>query len=130
MAASPSTSDLQPLLDRLPAEVAALVTAADELLHRVDPDVVRVVWPHQRTVGYGVGPKKMTEHYAYLAAYDRHLNLGCNYGARLDDGGLLEGSGQNMRKLTVRTPEDLRDPRLEPLLRAARQERLAALGRG
>jgi hypothetical protein len=88
------------------------------------------VWPHQRTVGYGVGPKKMTEHYAYLAAYDRHLNLGCNYGARLDDGGLLEGTGQNMRKLTVRTPQDLRDPRLEPLLRAARQERLAALGRG
>ncbi len=130
MAASPSTSDLQPLLDRLPAEVAALVTAADELLHRVDPDVVSVVWPHQRTVGYGVGPKKMTEHYAYLAAYDRHLNLGCNYGARLDDGGLLEGTGQNMRKLTVRTPQDLRDPRLEPLPRAARQERLAALGRG
>ena len=130
MAASPSTPDLQPLLDRLPAEVAALVTAADELVRRVDPDVVRVVWPHQRTVGYGVGPKKMSEHYAYLAVYERHLNLGCNYGARLDDGGLLEGTGQNMRKLTVRTPGDLDDPRLEPLLRAARRERLEALGRG
>ena len=129
MPASASTADLQPLLDQLPAEVAGLVTAADELLHRVDPDVVRVVWPHQRTVGYGVGPQKMSEHYAYLAVYERHLNLGCNYGARLDGGGLLEGTGQNMRKLTVRTPEDLADPRLEPLLRAARQERLAALGR-
>jgi hypothetical protein len=76
-----------------------------------EPDVVRVVWPHQRTVGYGVGPKKMTEHYAYLAVHPRHVNLGCNHGAHLDDGGLLEGAERNM------------------LLRAARQERLTALGR-
>ena len=129
MPADPPTPDLAPLLDRLTSEVAALVRAADELIRRVDPEAVRVVWPHQRTAGYGIGPKKMSEHYAYLAVYDRHLNLGCNHGARLDDGGLLEGTGQNMRKLTVRTPEDLRDPRLEPLLRAARQERLATLGR-
>ena len=130
MPADRSTPDLQPLLDAVPAEVAALLTAADELLRRVDPEVVRVVWPHQRTVGYGIGPKKMTEHYAYLAAYQRHVNLGCNYGARLPHHGLLEGSGQNMRKMTVRRVEDLDDPRLEPLLRAARQDRLTALGRG
>ena len=120
----------QELLVQLPPEVAALVTAADELIRRTDPDAVRVVWPHQRTVGYGVGPKKMSEHYAYLAVHPRHVNLGCNYGARLDDGGLLERTGQNMRKMTVRTVDDLADPRLVPLLRVARQERLTALGRG
>jgi hypothetical protein len=109
--------------------VAALVTAADELVRRTDAEVVRVVWPHQKTVGYGVGPKKMSEHYAYLAVHPRHVNLGCNYGAHLDDGGLLEGTGQNMRKLTVRTVEALDDPRLVPLLQAARRERLTALGR-
>ena len=117
------------LLDQLSPEVAALVTAADELIRRVDPTAVRVVWPHQKTVGYGVGPKKMSEHYAYLAVHPRHVNLGCNYGAHLDDGGLLEGTGQNMRKLTVRTVDALDDPRLVPLLRAARQERLTTLGR-
>jgi hypothetical protein len=69
------------------------------------------------------------EHYAYLAVHPRHVNLGCNYGAHLDDGGLLEGTGQNMRKVTIRTVEALSDPRLVPLLRAARQERLEALGR-
>lgn len=87
------------------------MTAADELIRRTDPDAGRAVWPHQPTVGYGIGPKKMSEHYAYLAAslavHDRHLNLGCNHGARLDHGGLLEGSGQNMRKMTVRAPEAL-----------------------
>ena len=105
------------------------MTAADDLVRRTDPDVVRVVWPHQRTVGYGVGPKKLSEHYAYLAVHPRHVNLGCNHGAHLDDGGLLEGAGRNMRKTTVRTVDDLADPRLVPLLRAARQERLTALGR-
>jgi len=121
--------DWAALLAPLPPEVAALVTAADDLVRRTDPDVVRVVWPHQRTVGCGVGPKKMTEHYAYLAVHPRHVNLGCNHGAHLDDGGLLEGTGRNMRKTTVRTVDDLADPRLLPLLRAARQERLTALGR-
>ncbi|WP_324273751.1 hypothetical protein [Blastococcus brunescens] len=109
--------------------MAALLTAADELVRRTDPEVVRIVWPHQKTVGYGVGPRKMSEHYAYLASHPRHVNLGCNYGARLDGGGLLEGTGQNMRKTTLRSVDDLADPRLVPLLRAARQERLTALGR-
>jgi hypothetical protein len=81
------------------------------------------------TTLYGVGPKKMSEHYAYLAVHPRHVNLGCNHGAHLDDGGLLEGTGRNMRKTTVRTVDALADPRLVPLLRAARQERLTALGR-
>ena len=117
------------LLAQLSPEVAALVTAADELVRRTDPAVVRVVWPHQKTVGYGVGPKKMSEHYAYLAVHPRHVNLGCNHGAHLDHGGLLEGTGQNMRSMRVRDVADLDDPRLVPLLRAARQERLAALGR-
>ncbi len=117
------------LLVQLTPEVAELVRAADAVVRRTDPDVVRVVWPHQKTVGYGVGPRKMSEHYAYLAVHPRHINLGCNYGAHLDDGGLLEGTGQNMRKVTIRAVEALSDPRLVPLLRAARQERLAALGR-
>jgi len=117
------------LLAGLSADVAVLVRAADDLVRRTDPAVVRVVWPHQKTVGYGVGPKKMSEHYAYLAVHPRHVNLGCNYGAHLEDGGLLEGTGQNMRKVTVRTVEDLADPRLVPLLQAARLERLSALGR-
>ena len=124
-----ATSHLESLLRQLSPEVAALVTAVDGVVQRVDPDVVRVVWPHQRTIGYGVGPKKMSEHYAYVTAHDKHVNLGCNYGARLDDAGLLEGTGKSMRRMTVRSTDVLDDPRLAPLLRAARQERLAALGR-
>ncbi|MGY1762631.1 hypothetical protein ACI79G_12250 [Geodermatophilus sp. SYSU D00779] len=124
-----TTADLDVLLARLAPGVAELVRAADALVREVDPDVVRVVWPHQGTVGYGVGPAKNSEHYAYLATFARHLNLGFNHGADLEHGGLLEGTGKAFRKLTVRRAEDLRDPRLVPLLRAAREERVSALGR-
>ena len=117
------------LLAQLSPEVAALVTAADELVRRTDAEVVRVVWPHQKTVGYGVGPKKMTEHYAYLAVYGEVLNLGFNHGAALDHGGLLDGTGKSFRKLRVAGGETLEDPRLADVLRAARAERLRALGR-
>jgi hypothetical protein len=123
------TDDLDVLLAKLGSEVADLVRAADDLVHEVDPHVVRVVWPHQGTVGYGVGSAKNSEHYAYLATFARHLNLGFNHGASLAHGGLLDGTGKAFRKLTVRSTDDLRDPRLGPLLRAARAERLAALGR-
>ena len=59
---TPASGTLEELIGRLRPEVAALVTAVDDLVHRTDPEVVRVVWPHQRTIGYGVGPKKMSEH--------------------------------------------------------------------
>jgi hypothetical protein len=123
-----STGDLDVLLTRLAPGVADLVRAADALVRQVDPDAVRVAWPHQGTVGYGVGPAKNSEHYAYLATFARHLNLGFNHGASLDHGGLLDG--KPFRKLTARRAEDLGDPRLVPLLRAARAQRLAALDRG
>lgn len=121
---------LDELLARVRPEVAALVTAADDLVHRVDPAAVRVVWPHQRTVGWGIGPRKMSDHYAYLTAHERHVNLGCNHGARLDDGGLLGGTGRSMRSTAVRSVDDLADPRWPAVLDAARRERLSALGRG
>jgi hypothetical protein len=98
-------------------------------VRRTDPDVVRVAWPQQKAVGYGVGPKKMSEHYAYITTHAEHINLGCNYGAALDDGGWLRGAGKNMRSAPTRTVEDLDDPRVVPTLRAARRERLAALVR-
>jgi hypothetical protein len=33
------------------------------------PDVVEVPWPRQRVIGYGVGPKKMSEHFCYVAVH-------------------------------------------------------------
>ena len=134
MAAAGSVDDPEAFaafVEGLPAAVQPLVRAADALVRRVHPDVTQVVWPHQRTVGYGIGPRKMSEHYAYLAIYDRHLNLGCNYGAALPDPtGLLGGTGAAMRSRRITAVEDLADPAWDPLLAAAVAERRSARGRG
>lgn len=117
-------------LDRTTNEARATAEAVRALVRRLDPDVVEVVWPHQGTVGWGVGPKKMSEHYAYLAVHARHVNLGFYRGSSLPDpAGLLGGPGKDMRHLRLDGPADLDRPEIAELLRAARAEREAALGR-
>ncbi len=45
--------------------------------------------------GYGIGPKKMSEHFCYIALNEDYVNFGFNQGADLPDPkGLLEGSGK------------------------------------
>ncbi len=105
--------------------MAALVTAADELIRRTDPEVVRVVWPHQRTVGYGVGPKKMSEHFCYIALHRGHVNLGFNYGAELPDpDGLLAWPGKLLRHVPIRRPAELNHLAMRRLLEAATTHRM------
>ena len=60
--------------------VADLVCAADALVREADPDVVRVVWPHQGTVGHGAGPTENSEHSACLATSARHPDPGFDTG--------------------------------------------------
>ncbi len=106
--------------------VAELATALRALILDVDPDVVEVPWPRQGTVGYGIGPKKLTEHYAYLALHPRHVNLGFNQGAELSDpAGRLGGPGAMLRHLKVTSPDQVHDPAIRDLLIEAKQHRTA-----
>lgn len=117
-------------LARTTEEARTAADAARGLVRRLHPDVVEVVWPHQGTVGWGVGPKKMSEHYAYLTVHARHVNLGFYRGASLPDpAGLLGGPGATMRHLRLDGPSALERPEVAELLRAARSEREAALER-
>jgi len=117
-------------LSTLAPAVRSTVTAVDALVRAEDPEVVQVLWAHQRTVGYGVGRRKATEHYAYLDVYDRHVNLGFNRGALLpDEHGLLSGTGAAFRRMRLDGPAAVAAPGVRELLVAARAERLAALGR-
>jgi hypothetical protein len=95
------------------------------------PDVVEVPWPKQRIIGYGVGPKKMTEHFCYIGLHRAHVNLGFYYGAQLPDPqGLLEGTGMSMRHIKVHKVEELDQPALSDLIRKSLEERKVALGIG
>ncbi|MDQ5823001.1 MAG: DUF1801 domain-containing protein [Chloroflexota bacterium] len=112
------------LADSTPG-VRDLAVQARELIRDVMPDVVEVPWPRQRIAGYGVGPKKMTEHFCYISVHKSHIDLGFNYGSELPDpDGLLQGTGKLFRHLKITTPEDLARPAVRRLLEAASTHRM------
>lgn len=114
------------------AEPAMRVLAqkARALLYRIDPEIVEVVWQRQKIAGYGVGPKKMSEHYGYISVHKAHINIGFNYGADLPDPkNMLDGAGKKLRHIKITSEKELAAPGLKALLRAAKKERQMALGR-
>ena len=113
------------LMDAASPAVRDLAQRSRELIRSVYPDVVEVRWPRQNVVGYGVGPRKMSQHFCTLAVDRDHLNLGFNHGADLPDpDGLLRGPGKRLRHFPVATPADFARFALRRLLEAACRDRL------
>ena len=101
-------------------EVTEIATALRELLADVMPGIVEVCWPNQQIAGYGIGPKKMSEHFCYIAPLKAHVNLGFMYGADLDDpNGLMEGTGKALRHIKIRSLDQTNDPDIRKLIEAA-----------
>jgi hypothetical protein len=110
---------LRPICLRLRASVVSLHKEACE-----------IVWPKHRIASYGVGPKKMTEHYAYIGVQKSHVNLGFYYGASLPDAdGLLEGTGKKLRHVKIRSLDFAGSPAVTALLKAAIAERRQRLSK-
>lgn len=91
--------------------------ALRQLMADALPGVTEVAWPKQKTIGYGVGPKKMSEHFCYIGLHERHVNLGFFYGADLDDPeGLLEGAGKKLRHVKLTDAAAVRQPGIQRLV--------------
>lgn len=91
--------------------------ALRNVLAYVMPGVTEVNWATQQIAGYGVGEKKMSEHFCYIAPLKAHVNLGFMYGADLDDPhNLLEGSGKALRHIKIRALEQANDPEIKKLI--------------
>ena len=70
----------------------------------------------------------MSEGYVYVLPYAKWVNLGFYKGVDLDDpAGLLEGTGAKLRHVKVRDLDEADAPALRALVRAAYEERRAAL---
>lgn len=106
-----------------------LMKAAHKLIISIDPDAVIVPRVGERSICYGVGPKKMSESYCYLIPNKNHINLGFFYGTTIDAKKELEGTGAIMRHLKIHSLEDLSKPRVSRLIRLALGERKKSLGR-
>ena len=83
----------------------------------LDRSPVEVVWPRQAIASFGVGPRKMTEHYAYIGIHKSHVNLGFYHGAGLrDPEGLLEGTGKGLRHVKVSRVSQAKSAAVKELL--------------
>lgn len=77
-------------------------------------------------IGYGAS-ERLRDGILHVAVYSKHVNLGFNDGATLaDPKGILQGNGNRIRHITIKTAEDLKRPELRAYIRRARKQALAA----
>ena len=76
-------------------------------------------------IGYGTSDR-LSDGIFHIAVYSKHVNLGFNDGASLDDPkGILLGAGKQIRHLTIKTPNDLARPEIRAYIRRAHKKALA-----
>ncbi len=96
------------------------------LIYKIYPNVVEVVWVQQKNTGFGTGAKKKTEHFCWVMPASKHVNLGFNYGAELPDPkNLLEGTGKLFRHIKIKSVEQLNNQDLITLLTFATTYRVS-----
>ena len=120
-----SLGKLSDLFAAASKETLPILKRAHKLLLEIHPEVVIVPRLGEKSISYGLGPKKNSEAYCYLIAYKTHVNLGFFHGSRLGADDLLEGTGQLMRHLKISSLEDLKNPIIGKLIKAALKDRRA-----
>ena len=112
----------------VPAETRAIMEFFCNLITELHEDAIEVARPGERSVGYGIGPKKMSETYAYIMPQGEYVNLGFYQGASLTDpSGLLEGTGKALRHVKVRSLLEAQNLSVRALILESIAERKAAL---
>ncbi|HEY5838849.1 MAG TPA: DUF1801 domain-containing protein [Pyrinomonadaceae bacterium] len=72
-------------------------------------------------IGYGTS-ERLSDGVLHIAVYSKHVNLGFNDGATLNDGkGILQGKGNRIRHITIKTIEDLSKPEIRSYIRRAKR---------
>jgi hypothetical protein len=115
------------LLAGVEPNLAAIARRLRDMIRDVDPSTVETVRLGDNAATYGVGPKKMTDGYAYIMPMRGYINLGFYQGAALaDPDRLLEGTGKALRHVKVRSLAEADHPPVRALVAAAFARRRAA----
>jgi hypothetical protein len=126
MSDTPNTrlcADVLQVLQAAPPPLRSVVGALRAAVLRAHPEAQVLAWPKQRIVSFGIGPRKMTQHHAYIGVHAQHVNLGFYRGTSLaDPAALLEGTGAQLRHVKIRSVSDVDPPRLIRLIEAALDE--------
>jgi hypothetical protein len=129
MTNNPTHGTFPEFVDSLEPDPARICVALREVIRTLHPDFVEIVWPRQKIASYGIGPRKMSEHYAYIAPHKEHVNLGFYYGSSLaDPGGRLMGTGKHLRHVRIRHVEDVDSGAIRNLLAEAISEQKSCSG--
>lgn len=92
------------LLAGVDPDLAAIARRLRAIIRAVDAGAVETVRLGDNAATYGVGPRKMTDGYAYIMPMRGYVNLGFYQGALLaDPDGLLEGTGKGLRHVKIRS---------------------------
>jgi Domain of unknown function (DU1801) len=114
------------LVSATTGELRAITDVLRDQIYALHPQFVEIIWLRQRIASYGIGPKKMSDHYAYIAIQSKHVNLGFYRGAALNDrDDLLEGAGKLLRHVKVKRLAEARTDAIRNLLIEAIRERLS-----
>ena len=108
------------LLAGVEPDLAAIARRLRTMIRDVDANVVETVRLGDHAATFGVGPKKMTDGYAYIMPMRGYVNLGFYQGAVLaDPKQLLEGTGKGLRHVKIRTLAEADRPAVRALVAAA-----------
>lgn len=108
------------LMKGVDPKVVTICKRLRKMIKQVDPETVETVRLGDNAATYGVGPKKMTDGYAYVMPLREYVNLGFYQGASLPDPfALLEGTGKALRHIKIRTPAEAASPALHQYVAAA-----------
>ncbi|HEX7721637.1 MAG TPA: DUF1801 domain-containing protein [Pyrinomonadaceae bacterium] len=76
-------------------------------------------------IGYGTSDR-LRDGIFHIAVFSKHVNLGFNEGATLDDPkGILQGNGSQIRHITIKGVEDIKRPELRAYIRRAKKKAFA-----
>jgi hypothetical protein len=121
----PPPPRLLELLDSRRPLMRPLVLALREQILREAPDAIEFVYSTY-VVGVVFTFSRPGKAFCHVAAYEKHVNLGFNQGALLDNRkGLLVGTGKKIRHIRIASKQDLKLP-LRGYLREAIERARAA----
>lgn len=108
------------LVNDVDPELRSICNALRDVISTLHPDYVEIIWENQKIASYGIGPKKMSEHYTYIGLQKKHVNLGFYHGTSLtNSNGLLEGTGKLLRHVKVRGVADAKRVEIKNLVAEA-----------
>jgi hypothetical protein len=118
----PPSAELLEFLAAYDAKIAELALAVRARVIALAPTANETDWDAYNAVaiGFHFTPEWSPGSFCHIAVYAKHVNLGFNRGAELDDPyGVLEGKGSTIRHIALRKRADLEAPYIDEYLLAA-----------